>query len=197
MKPQVKQLFIVMLLVAGAVAACAAAKKILVIERPETKTEGKLTVTSPAFKEGQPIPDQHAQAGGNASPALKWAGAPEGVKSYALIVEDPDAPLPLPFVHWIVYNLPATATALPEGVPAKAALDQPAGALQGKTSARKVGYFGPRPPAGPPHHYHFQVFALDGPLALKAGADRAALITAMKGHVLAKGEAIGTYQRKK
>lgn len=171
------------------------AKKTIVLERAETKTDGKLKVGSPAFRPGQAIPKKYSQIGENLSPPIKWSGAPKTTKSFVLIVEDPDAPLSSPFVHWLVYNLPADTTTLPEGVPAKDKLEDPAGAMQGRTSARKIGYFGPRPPkADKPHHYHFQVFALDNEIDLRPGSPLSDIVLIMKGHVIAKGETIGTFQ---
>lgn len=194
--------FAACLLAAGGICMAAAptptpkAKKIIAIENPDLKTEGKLKVASTAFKEGEAIPDKYAQAGQNVSPPIKWTGAPEKTKSFVLIAEDPDAPRAVPFVHWLVFNIPAGTEALPEGVPAKEKLEKPAGALQGKNGGRKVGYFGPRPPAGPAHHYHFQIFALDAPLDQKAGATIEELVEGMRGHVVAAGETVGTYQTK-
>ena len=184
-------------LLAAQIAAQPAPKKIIAMERAETKTDGKLKVASPAFKEGQTIPDRYVQAGENRSPALKWSGAPAETKSFVLILEDPDAPRPQPFLHWTLYNIPATTAALPEGIPAKEKLDKPAGALQGRNGARRIGYAGPRPPQGnPPHRYFFQVFALDIAPGLDPGLDLAGLLKAMSGHVLAKGQTVGTFQTK-
>lgn len=184
-----------------AAAACAqsgeAPKKIIAINRPETKTEGKLKVESPAFKEGQPMPDKYAGAGQNVSPPLKWSGVPKGAKTLALLAEDPDAPRPVIIVHWVLFNIPATTATLAEDQPKKEKLATPAGAIQGRNFGRQFGYMGPRPPAGnPPHHYHFQLFALDSELKLEPNADFAAVLKAMTGHVIAKGETVGTYQTK-
>jgi Raf kinase inhibitor-like YbhB/YbcL family protein len=99
-------------------------------------------------------------------------------------------------VHWVAYNIPATANGLPEGLPADPRLLKPAGMLQGKNSRGSIGYFGPKPPVGdPPHHYHFQLLALDALLDLKPGASRDEVLEAAKGHVIGGGEAIGTYQQ--
>jgi Raf kinase inhibitor-like YbhB/YbcL family protein len=107
-------------------------------------------------------------------------------KSYALIVEDPDAPMARPFVHWLAWNIPGSTTELPEGSPQVA--------VEGENGSGSMGYFGPRPPAGDAdHHYHFQVFALDTTLNLAPGAKRDDVVEAMKGHVLAKGELVATY----
>jgi Raf kinase inhibitor-like YbhB/YbcL family protein len=113
-----------------------------------------------------------------------------------VITEDPDAKPITPFVHWVAWNIPADRTSLPEGLQEQPRLTQPEGVLQGRTSRGSVGYFGPKPPVGdPPHHYHFQVFALDAKLDVPAGADRDQLLAAMQGHVLAAGELVGTYRQ--
>ena len=158
---------------------------------------GPIDVHSSAFKNGAPIPDLHAAEGQNVSPPLNWADGPDGTQSYALIVDDPDAPVETPpFIHWVLYNIPAGVTSLREGVPGAARLDQPEGAMQGPNDHGSTGYFGPRPPAGDPAHtYHFQVFALDRVLDLPHGATRQQLINAMEGHVLSVGVLTGTYLR--
>ena len=159
--------------------------------------EGRLTVTSPAFGDGERIPEDHAAEGDNASPALRWTAGPAGTRSYAVLVEDMDADVErLPAVHWILYNVPADVTMLEEGVPGSPRLAVPMGALQGPNVHGSLGYFGPRPPVGEPAHaYHVQVFALDAMLPLRFGASRAEILDAMDGHVLASGEVVGTYSR--
>ena len=137
---------------------------------------------------------RHSAYADNLSPPLRWTPV-EGARAYALVLEDPDAPMERPFVHWLVWNLPADGTSLPEGLPDDARLASPRGALQGANDARAIGYFGPRPPKGHGvHHYHFQMFALDGPLNLPAGADLRQLTEALRGHVLADGELVGTFE---
>ena len=156
---------------------------------------GKADVRSPGFASGQPLPPRFSAYHDDASPPLSWASVPNA-KSYVLIMEDPDAADPKPFVHWVAYNIPATANGLPEGLPADPRLLKPAGMLQGKNSRGSVGYFGPKPPVGdPPHHYHFQLMALDALLDLKPGASRDEVLEAAKGHVIGGGETIGTYQQ--
>lgn len=151
---------------------------------------------STAFEAGRTIPDVHAAEGQNISPPLQWQAGPEGTRSYALIMEDPDAPKDTPFVHWLLYNLPAEVTALDEAIPGTPRLEQLQGALQGRNDRGTIGYYGPRPPEGDPaHHYHVQVFALDRMLDLPFGASRAELLEAMRGHVLGQGEVVGTYSR--
>lgn len=155
-----------------------------------------MKVTSKAFAGNAAIPEKYSGYSNGPSPDLAWSGAPPATRTYVLIMEDPDAKsvAPEPFVHWIAYNIPAMTMTLPEGVPA--AGDIKGGGVQGVNGTKARGYFGPRPPAGDPdHHYHFQVFALDAELPLKPGANKADLIAAMQGHVLAWGELIGTYKR--
>jgi Raf kinase inhibitor-like YbhB/YbcL family protein len=165
----------------------------LALVRPETHTQAKLTVRS-ATIHGQ-IPAQHSEYADGVSPQISWSKV-DAAKSYALILEDPDAQEGKPFVHWVAYNIPGSLAALPEGLQEQARLTDPDGLLQGKTTRGSVGYLGPRPPVGdPPHHYHFQVFALDTPLDVPAGAERDEVLAAMKGHVLAAGELVGTYQQ--
>lgn len=155
---------------------------------------GSIDVTSAAFADGQPIPDAHAAEHENVSPPLDWAEGPEGTQSYVVIAEDPDVPKEPPFVHWLVWDIPAEVTNLREGIPGTPALPLPEGAKQGVNDHGSVGWFGMRPPVGdPPHPYHFQVFALDTRLDLPPGAGRAELLEAMRVHVLAAGEVTGTY----
>lgn len=163
-------------------------------DRPETQAAGALAPTSPAFKAGQTIPQRHSEYADGLSPPLSWTPV-EGAKTYAIIMEDPDAKPITPFVHWVAWNIPVTA--LPEGVTEQLRLTEPPGLTQGRTSRGTVGYLGPRPPVGdPPHHYHVLVLALDTTLDLPPGSDRDALLEAAKGHVLAKGVLMGTYQQK-
>ena len=149
-----------------------------------------------AFEPDAPLPLAHAADGDNASPALSWQ-APEGAQSFVLLMEDPDAAEPKPFVHWIAYDLPASVTALREGLPTEPVLPDPKDVKQGTNSLGATGYFGPKPPVGdPPHHYHFQLFALDTPtLGLPPGATRDEVLAAMEGKVLAAGEIVGTFER--
>jgi len=168
----------------------------LAMARPETRAVAMLSVTAHAFPAGQAIPSPYTQYGERFSPALEWNSVPEGTKSFAVLMEDPDARAPKPFVHWLLYNVPATTMRLYESVPAVMRLADPAGALQGRNSRGQIGYVGPRPPAGdPPHHYHFQVFALDTVLPVPPGIDRETMLAAMEGHVVARGEHVGTFQR--
>lgn len=147
-----------------------------------------MTVTSSAFEPGARIPTQYTGEGENVSPPLSWSGAPEGTKEFALICDDPDAPRAEPWVHWVVYKIPADSSSLPEG--------SAGGALEGKTSSGRSAYGGPMPPRGHGvHHYHFKIYALDQPLDLKPGATKDELLNAMTGHILAEGDLVGTYER--
>jgi Raf kinase inhibitor-like YbhB/YbcL family protein len=166
------------------------------ITRPQTQAQGKAAVSSSAFGRNGAIPARYSEYADGVSPPLSWTAVPNA-KSYAVIVEDPDAKPVTPFVHWLAWNIPGTLTSLPEGVQEQARLTEPDGVLQGRTTRGTLGWTGPRPPVGdPPHHYHFQVYALDTMLTVPWGADRDTLLDAMKGHVLAKGELVGTYAQK-
>ena len=147
-----------------------------------------LTLTSPAFEPGGPIPERHGFFRENVSPPLAWSGAPAGTKSFALTLVDPDA---RGFVHWVIYNIPGDVAGLPEGVPPREELAD--GSRQGVTTPGRIGYVGPYPPVGTTHRYVFTLYALDALLDLPPGADRATLERAMEGHILATGELVGTY----
>lgn len=170
-------------------------ERTIAFDSPATQASGTAAATlgSPAFADGQPIPARHSAYADDVSPPLSWVPV-DGAVSYALLMEDPDADRPEPYVHWVAWNIPAGATALPEGLAADARLADPAGMRQGLNDRGTVGYFGPRPPEGSGlHHYQLQLFALDATLELADDADRAALVDAMRGHVLAKAKLVGTY----
>jgi Raf kinase inhibitor-like YbhB/YbcL family protein len=151
---------------------------------------------SPAFPDGKPIPRRHTEDGDDLSPELSWSGLPRGTQELALIVDDPDAPRPEPWVHWVLYKIPADWPGLPEGVSKQESSLGQAGIQQGKNSWGTLGYRGPAPPEGHGvHHYHFKLYALDAPLEASPGLDKRGLMDAMSGHVLAHGELVGTYQR--
>jgi len=152
----------------------------------------KLTTT--AFADGTPIPVKHTCDGPDVSPPLAWTDAPANAKSFALIMDDPDAPMGT-WVHWVLWNLAGTRDALPEDVSKSGTPKELEGALQGNNTWPKIGYYGPCPPPGKPHRYYFKLYALAGPLALKAGATKADVERAMQGHVLAQAELMGTYGR--
>ena len=156
-------------------------------------TDAKLTVTSPALKQDEQMPPQHSAYGDDASPRLAWSGAPDGTKSYAIVTDDPDAPVK-PFTHWVAWNIPAHVQELREALPTAPLLKNPAEIGQGRNTRGSIGYYGPKPPHGDsPHHYHFQVFALDKMLDLKPASSREELLRAMDGHVLAAGELVPTF----
>lgn len=156
--------------------------------------------TSTAFGSGEPIPKKYTGDGQDVSPPLAWQEAPAGTRQWALICDDPDAPTDEPWVHWVIYGLPASVRSLPEGVKTTAQLSDPKGALQGKNSwpdGRTVGYRGPAPPKGHGvHHYHFKLYALDAELKQSPGLTKNELLKAIDGKTLATGELVGTYERK-
>ena len=149
-------------------------------------------LTSSAFAEGETIPKRYTCDGADQSPPLTWSDPPAGTQSLALIVEDPDAPSGT-FVHWVIYRLSPSPAELTAGVPRQAEL--PNGARQGRNSFRRVGYGGPCPPAGAPHHYHFQLFALDLSPDVTSGASASELRSAMNGHIVGQTELVGLYGR--
>jgi len=139
---------------------------------------------------------KHSEYAGGVSPALRWESVP-GAASYAILMEDPDSHPIKPFVHWVAWNIPDSVTSLPEGLQEQLRLVEPEGVLQGRNSSGTHGYFGPKPPVGDPaHHYHFQILALDSMLDIPPTSDRDAFLAAASGHVLARGELVGTYQQK-
>ena len=146
---------------------------------------------SSAFQQGKSIPQVCTCDGADQSPPLVWEDAPAGTKSFALIADDPDAP-GRTFVHWVLYNLPAKTIHLQTGVPAKIELED--GTRQGENDFHKFGYGGPCPPSGT-HRYFFKLYALDTALSLAPGATKAQLESAMKGHILAEAQLMGTYRR--
>jgi Raf kinase inhibitor-like YbhB/YbcL family protein len=156
-----------------------------------------MTLTSPSFGHGDLIPKIHAADGPNRSPPLTWADPPQGTKSLALLVEDPDAPDPAApqriFAHWVVYNLPPSAGYLALGANRDGL---PTGARPGRNDFGKIGYGGPAPPVGR-HRYFFRLFALDTVLSESelGQPDRGALLKAMTGHILEEAELMGTYER--
>jgi Raf kinase inhibitor-like YbhB/YbcL family protein len=162
-----------------------------ILKAGQKSAQGQFRLESAAFRAGGFIPRKYTCNGDNLSPALTWTAAPVGTKSLALIVADPDAPSGT-WIHWIVYNVPPSAHGLPEGVPKTGEIE--GGTRQGTSSFQNVGYGGPCPPPGDPHHYHFMLYALNAPLRLNAGATREQVDDAMKGHILAKTELVGLYQ---
>jgi Raf kinase inhibitor-like YbhB/YbcL family protein len=154
--------------------------------------QAQFVLTSPVIAPGAPIASDYACTGSDKSPALSWSNAPQATKSFALIVQDSDAPGGT-FIHWVAYNIPAQTTSLPAGVAKDAEIN--GGGKNGINSFGNVGYNGPCPPPGKVHHYHFLLYALDSTLNLGDKADAAAVESAMKGHVLATAELVGTFER--
>ena len=154
-----------------------------------------LTVTSPEFKEGRPIPKRFTADGFDYSPAINWSDVPEETQELAMICDDPDAPRAEPWVHWVVYKIPHSAKGLPEKTPPTETVPAPPGAMQGKNTWGTIGYRGPAPPPGHVHHYCFKVYALNATLEVEPGLDKKQLLAAMKGHIIAQGDIAGTYQR--
>jgi len=147
-----------------------------------------LSLTSGAFQEGDTIPTRHTCDGADVSPALTWRGAPAGTAAFALIVDDPDAPAGT-WVHWVLYDMPATTTATPENVAKVETPSELGGAVQGKNDFRRLGY------GGPAHRYFFKLYALATKLGLKPGATKSDVERAMNGHVLATAQLMGRYAR--
>ena len=150
-----------------------------------------MKLTSTSFQ-GNQIPAQFTCNGMGISPQLTWNAPPAGTASFALIVTDPDAP-GRTFLHWVLYDLPAGTRALPEGLPTHGQLAD--GSRQGRNDFGNIGYGGPCPPGHAPHHYVFTLYALDAKLNLPVGATRAQVEAAMQGHILARGELVGLFQR--
>ncbi|MCL4802625.1 MAG: YbhB/YbcL family Raf kinase inhibitor-like protein [Burkholderiales bacterium] len=153
-----------------------------------------LKLTSAAFAHGGEIPRKHTCDGQDVSPPLAWTGVPPGAKSLALIVDDPDAPDPaapkMTWVHWVLYDLPAAATGLAEGV-----RQLPPGAREGLNDWKRTGYGGPCPPIGR-HRYFHKLYALDAALGDLGRPTKAKLEAAMRGHVLAQAELVGSYRKR-
>ena len=182
-------------LLAGLLAATALAAACSVDEEAPVLTlagtEATLQITSPSFTDGSTIPVRHTCEGDDVSPALEWSGLPAGVKSLALIVDDPDAPGG-DWVHWVAYDLPADLRGVPE---IEAGADVAVGSVDGVNDFGRRGYRGPCPPPGAPHRYFFKLYALDTLLGLEPGAKKSDMIRAMQGHTLGTGELMGTFGR--
>ena len=152
-----------------------------------------LELNTDAFKSGEDIPVQYTCDGEDLSPPLRWRNPPQAAKSFALVVDDPDAPKG-GWIHWVVYGIPAAVNQLEEGLPKSEML--PVGAKQGLTDFQHPGYNGPCPPPGKPHRYYFKLYALDTPLNLGPSQTKAQLLSEMVGHILAEARLMGRYQRK-
>ncbi len=156
--------------------------------KPEPKSTAEFTIQSPAFKDNERIPDKFTGIGENISPQLNWTNPPVGTKSFALIMDDPDAPRGT-FTHWIIFDIPANVMSLPEGVAKSEILSDSSQQLA--NSANRIGYTGPMPPPGKVHHYHFKLFAIDK----KLGKIAQPIEKEMEGHILGQTMLTGTYQR--
>ena len=150
------------------------------------------SISSPSFQNGKDIPKKFTCDGDDVSPALSWTDPPQGVKSFALIADDPDAPRGT-WTHWVLFDLPPSTSTLAEGLPKVGEL--PDGGRQGVNDFPKIGYGGPCPPPGKPHRYFFKLYALDNKLNLKAGASKQEVEQAMQNHILGKAEVMGKYGR--
>lgn len=170
----------------------AASNIIEVNSKPGVQAVDNISFSTVTFETGQTIPKLYTADGNDTSPPLKWNISSNKVQSFALICDDPDAPMGT-WIHWIIYDIPPDVHELSEGVAKQEVL--PNGARQGKNSWGKIGYGGPSPPPGKPHRYFFKLFALDTMLNLKSGATKEQLLAAMKGHITAQAELMGTYGR--
>jgi Raf kinase inhibitor-like YbhB/YbcL family protein len=177
------------------VVGCQPQDKAVSSKKPQAGAPATIQVQSPAFTNGQPIPRRYATEE-DVSPPLSWSPIPDDTRSVAIIVEDPDAEGFSPRVHWVIYNIAPSVKTLPENRPHDEKLREPFEARQGKNSNGKIGYLHPDPQRGDkPHHYYFQVYALDRVIPAKDEAlSRDDLLKLMDGHVLAKGVLVGTYQ---
>ncbi|HOO40687.1 MAG TPA: YbhB/YbcL family Raf kinase inhibitor-like protein [Syntrophales bacterium] len=160
---------------------------------PATKGGWKMKIESPQINDGAMIPSKYTCDGKDISPPLAWKDVPDGTKSFALISDDPDAPMGT-WVHWVIYNIPPDVTELEENIPREKEFKN--GIVQGTNSWPKIGYGGPCPPSGT-HRYYFKLYALDTMLSLKPGADKAQLFKAMAGHILAEAQLMGKYKRQR
>lgn len=152
-----------------------------------------LEIKSSAFEDGGYIPERYTGQGEDISPDLSWGDMPDGTKSFALVMDDPDAPMGT-WIHWVLFDIPEGTTGLKSGIPATPTLSN--GARQGMNSFRSIGYGGPHPPRGPAHRYEFRLYALDTVLDLPPASTKGAVMRAMQGHVLADAILTGMYARK-
>ncbi|NUQ64698.1 MAG: YbhB/YbcL family Raf kinase inhibitor-like protein [Pirellulales bacterium] len=159
----------------------------------------EIKVTSTAFSNGETIPKKYTGEGQDISPPIFWSDIPEGTKELVLICDDPDAPTEEPWVHWVIYKIPADTEGLPEGLPNTPRLKKPSGAFQGKNSfnsGHTIGYRGPMPPPGHGvHHYYFTLYALKVKLSTEVGLPKSAVMQDMHDYITGKGQLMGTYQR--
>lgn len=155
-----------------------------------------MRIESPAFNDNMPIPSRYTEDDRNVSPPLSLSGVPREARELALLVEDPDAPTPKPWVHWLLAKIPPSTTDLPEGLSTGRSFRCPPFGAEGQNSWGKPGYRGPAPPKGHgTHHYHFRLYALREPLDLADGFRKDDLMTAMRGKLIAQADMVGTYER--
>ncbi len=177
----------ILIIISCTLAACAKGEP-----APEKEVEMTLSLSSTAFKEGDKIPVKYSCDGQDISPPLAWSEPPQSTRVFALIMDDPDAPGGV-FTHWVLFNLPANIRQLGEGILAQERLQN--GALQGKNDFGSIGYGGPCLPRGTAHRYLFTLYALDRALDTEPGASKKEVLDTIKGHILARGQLTGTYQR--
>ncbi len=159
--------------------------------RGESEEQMELKITSSAFDHGSLIPKKYTCDGEDISPPLSWNSIPANIESFALICDDPDAPMDT-WVHWVIFNVPGDSTGLAEGISPEKVLEN--GTKQGTNDFGKIGYGGPCPPNGT-HRYYFKLYALDTTLEMESGITKAELLRAMQGHILAEGQLMGKYTR--
>lgn len=162
------------------------------LDSSQAKENSMFQLNSSAFQADGNIPSRYSCEGENLSPELTWSGAPQGTKSFALVVHDPDAPHPGGYTHWVVFNIPATVTHVAENAPKQT--NFPGGGIQGKNDSGSTGYTGPCPPSGS-HRYYFHLYAVDGQLNLSQSATREELEKALKNHTLGQAEYMGKYKK--
>ena len=166
----------------------------ITIFKVEPRDQSGVVVMSPSQDADGRLADRHSAYHDNLSPPITWTNI-EGAETYALIVEDPDAPQEKPYIHWMIWNIPPEAGGLPEGVPLAQQIDPPHPIIQGRNDNGDYGWFGPRPPQGHGvHRYYFQVFALDQLVEVGPDTPLAELLNILKGHTIAQGEMMATYE---
>jgi Raf kinase inhibitor-like YbhB/YbcL family protein len=167
------------------------AQRLIINRTPDVP--GMIVVSSSAFRNGEALPAKYTTTL-DLSPPVEWKNVPAGTKSFVLLMEDADVPPPNPFLHWVMYNIPANVTSLPEAIPHEKKLKLIPGAIQGKNSQKRLGYGHPSPIDKRPHHYHIEIFALDDLIDLESGKTKSQVVTEMNGHVLGKGELVCTHR---
>jgi Raf kinase inhibitor-like YbhB/YbcL family protein len=182
-----KKNLLILMLLATLLSSCSSTQTLT------TEADMSLDLKSDAFVNGQSIPAKYSCIGKNISPALTWNAPPTGTQSFALIVDDPDAPAGT-WVHWVLYNIPSDSRSLQEDLPVTGKNVDPTAIYFGKNSSGNIRYDGPCPPSGT-HRYYFKLYALDTLVTLLPGATKSELIKAMEGHILAQGELMGTFSK--